>query len=362
MKLVYGNEEMNPLKKLTLMLRPPGKGIYVVSAGPTTSLPSKALSLWKKNFSHISKAKVILIGIPSDCGAGYLRGANMGPLELRKVLYQNKTFLKYIQSKDVIDLGDVFVIPQLLVDEMLTSAQIQKHRRELYASANLKLPVSPLSILSETIKIILTLNPKAKIMALGGDHSITWPILKAYSQKFFQNFCVLHFDAHTDLLKSRMGIDYCFGTWAYHANDLIGRNQRLVQVGIRKSGKTKKHWEKILQVKQFWAKYILRNPSKATDEIIKHLHSLKLNKIYISNDIDGTGMEYAAATGTAEPHGLTPKFVSGLIEKVGKEFEIIGGDLVEVAPVLHLNHKNEPQKTLRVSCHYILKTLHSMLF
>ena len=352
---------MTSFKKLSLMLRPPGKGIYVVSAGPTTTLPPKALSLWKKKFSQISKAKVILIGIPSDCGAGYLRGANMGPLELRKVLYKNKTFLKYIQSKDIIDIGDVFVIPQLLYDEMLSPQQLQKHRKELYTSPHLKLPVSPLSILREVIKIIFVLNPNAKIFALGGDHSITWPILKAYPQKFFQNFCVLHFDAHTDLLKSRMGIDYCFGTWAYHANDLIGRKQRLIQVGIRKSGKPKAHWEKTLQVKQFWTKDILKNPKRAEAQILDHLHSLKLDKVYISNDIDGTGMEYAAATGTAEPHGLTPKFVSGLIEKVGKEFEVIGSDLVEVAPVLHLDHKGEPQKTLHVSSLYILKTLHSML-
>ncbi|MBI2645505.1 MAG: arginase family protein, partial [Deltaproteobacteria bacterium] len=170
-----------------------------------------------------------------------------------------------------------------------------------------------------------------------------------------------HFDAHTDLLKSRMGIDYCFGTWAYHANDLIGRSQRLVQVGIRKSGKTKEHWEKTLQVKQFWAKDILKNPKRAEAQILDHLHSLKLNKVYISNDIDGTGMEYAAATGTAEPHGLTPKFVSNLIQKVGEEFEVIGGDLVEVAPPLHLDHKGEPKKTLDVGTHYILHTLQMML-
>src|SRR3990167_2087468 len=197
---------MTSVKKLKLFLKPPGKGIYVVSAGPTTTLPPKVLSLWKKSFSQISKAKVILIGVPSDCGAGYLRGANMGPLELRKVLYQNKTFLNYIQSKEVIDIGDVFVIPQLLYDKMLSSAQIRKHRKELYPSLKEKLPVSPLSILSETTKIILALNPKAKIMALGGDHSISWPILEQYSKIHGKTFSILHFDAHTDLLKSRMGI------------------------------------------------------------------------------------------------------------------------------------------------------------
>ncbi|OGQ33851.1 MAG: hypothetical protein A3A72_06510 [Deltaproteobacteria bacterium RIFCSPLOWO2_01_FULL_38_9] len=354
---------MHSFQKLALFLRPPGKGIYVVSAGPTTPLPLKVLSLWKKSFSKIPKAKVILLGVPSDCGAGYLRGANMGPLELRKILYQNKTFLKYIKSQEVIDIGDVITIPQLLYDEMLSSKQIQKHRKYLYPKNKAeKLPVSPLSILKDVSKIIFSLNPKAKIITLGGDHSISWPIIQAYHDHFKKTFSILHFDAHTDLLKSRLGIDYCFGTWAYHANDLIERQERLVQVGIRRSGKTKAYWEKTLHVKQFWAKDILKNPKQAQEHILSHLRSLHVNRVYISNDIDGTDMKYAASTGTAEPKGLTPSFISELIQKVGKEFEVIGGDLVEVAPPLHLDHKGEPQKTLSTASTYVISIIQSMTF
>ena len=364
---------MTPLNKLKLFLRPPGSGIYTVSSGREIALPlwklifkttkeSSVINQWQKNLHKITKAKIILIGIPSDCGAGYLRGANMGPLEIRKTLFKHKRFLKWIHHDDVLDIGDVIVIPQLLDDGMLNQKQIQRHRSFLYPHhADQKLPVSPLSILENAIQTIFTINPRAKIISLGGDHSISWPILKVYAQKLRRNFCVLHFDAHTDLLKSRLGVDYCFGTWAYHTNNLIGRNQKLVQVGIRRSGNSKSHWEKTLNVKQFWAKEILKNPKKAQNEILSHLKSLAVSNVYISNDIDGTGMEYAAATGTAEPHGLTPKFVIDLIQKVGREFNIIGGDLVEVAPVLHLNHSGEPQKTLRVSGQYISTTIQAML-
>ena len=58
---------------------------------------------------------------------------------------------------------------------------------------------------------------------------------------------LLHFDAHTDLLQERLGIQYCFATWAYHANELLRRDGRLVQVGIRASGRSQSHWESSLE-------------------------------------------------------------------------------------------------------------------
>jgi len=354
---------------LTPFLRPPGSGVYTVSTGSNmasklhksiykTASKKSVLARWKKDLSKIKSAKVVLLGCPSDNGAGVVRGANMGPLGLRQTLYANTTFKKWIRSGAVCDIGDIAVIPQLLEDEMLSSAQKKKSRKALSIQNG---PVSPLSILEEVKKRIHSHNPKAKIMLLGGDHSLSWPMVKVAYQNIKKPFAILHFDAHTDLLKSRLGIDHCFGTWAYHANDLIGRRKRLVQVGIRASGKPKQHWEKTLSVKQFWATEIRKNPNGALKKIVEHLRSLKLNKVYISNDIDGTGMEYAAATGTPEPKGLHPNFVSRLIQSVGIRFEVIGGDLVEVAPVLHLNQRGEPHKTLRIGANYTLHMIAAML-
>lgn len=358
---------MNFIERLELLLRPPGKGVFAVSTGVDmassllediyqTSDEKKISFLWKETFQKIKKSRVALIGIPSDCGAGILRGANMGPLHLRETLYKKPFFQKYLKDQTLLDIGDVFVVPQLLSDDMLSSFQKEKNQDYIYPHIQDRtLPVSPLSILKEVIEILFSLNPDIKILALGGDHSISWPIIQMYSKKI--SFGILHIDAHTDLLKSRLGIDHCFGTWAYHANEAIGRKGRLVQVGIRRSGHDQNHWEKTCDVKQFWAPDILKNENKALKDILKHLRSLNLKNFYISNDIDGTGMEYAAATGTAEKKGLNPEFVSKLIETVGKEYKIIGADLVEVAPVLNLNIKGEPQKTLEVACQYIEKTL-----
>ena len=364
---------MTPDQKLKGYLRPPGKGIYAVSSGRTlasqllkqiyqTASQSGIQRQWQKNLQRIKKARIILIGCPSDNGAGIVRGSNMAPLALRTKLYNIKKFKQWIQTGQLLDIGDIIVIPQLLSDEMLTPFQKQKNRRYLYPKyRDASLAVSPLSILRDVCRMIFALNPNAKIITLGGDHSVSWPLIQSVYQKSKTPFAVLHIDAHTDLLQSRLGIDHCFGTWAYHANDLMGRQQRLVQVGIRASGKIKSHWEKHLDVKQIWAKEILKNPKRAIAEILAHLKSLKLDHLYISNDIDGTGREYASATGTPEPGGPPPQFFSQLIHAVGKHFNVIGSDLVEVAPVLHLNKKGEPQRTLKVGCQYTLDMIEAML-
>ena len=359
-------------KLLTAYLRPPGKGVYTVSTGKNmadklletiykTSNEAKVHHHWKQALTKIASAKVILLGCPSDNGAGIVRGANMGPFGLRTKLYKNLSFKKWISQGTVLDIGDIFVIPQLLHDEMLTEAQKEKNRKYLYPNEKSVLPVSPLSILKKTTDFILEQNLSAKIMLLGGDHSLSWPMVEAYSDHLKKPFLILHIDAHTDLLSSRLGIDYCFGTWAHHANERIGRNKRMVQVGIRTSGKNKKHWESSCDLTQFWAKDILKNPKKALENIITLFESHGIPELYISNDIDGTGMEYAAATGTPEPKGLKPLWVSTLIERIGQKFNIIGTDLVEVAPVLHLNRKGEPDKTLNVGSEYVMKSISAML-
>lgn len=364
---------MNPYQTLELLLRPPGKGVWAASTGRKmadtllkeiyhTSNEKKVSKIWKKSLKTISKSKVILIGAPSDTGAGVVRGSNMGPLNLRTFLYQNKKFKHWIKDSTVLDIGDIFVIPQLLEDALLRDRQIEKCRSFITSGKkSVHLPVSPLSILRETIRVIFSIHPKARIMLLGGDHSLTWPVVETYAKQHKHSFAILHIDAHTDLLKSRLGIDHCFGTWAYHANNLIGRKKRLVQVGIRASRKNKSYWEKTLGVKQFWAKEVQQKPVETFGKILNHLKSLGLSNIYISNDIDGTSMEYAAATGTPEPHGLHPFFVSHLIRGISKHWNIIGSDLVEVAPVLHLDKSGEPQKTLKVGCQYTLDMIEGML-
>jgi hypothetical protein len=106
-------------------------------------------------------------------------------------------------------------------------------------------------------------------------------------------------------------VEHCFATWSYHVNDQLGRDGRLVQVGIRASGRDRAHWEG-LGVRQLWAAECLRDERAAIDAVLAHLGRLAVDGVYFSNDIDGTDAAFASATGTPEPGGLTPDFVVDL--------------------------------------------------
>ena len=99
---------------------------------------------------------------------------------------------------------------------------------------------------------------------------------------------IVQIDAHTDLLEERLGVRYCFGTWSFHANDLVGRAGRMVQVGIRATRRDRQHWESTLGVRQFWAEEVNRDPEAAVAAIVAHVKASGVKAVYFSNDIDGT--------------------------------------------------------------------------
>jgi arginase family enzyme len=219
---------------------------------------------------------------------------------------------------------------------------------------------------------LLSINPDLKIFALGGDHSVAWPVVAALVAARARRsgggggdagkprpLAIVHPDAHTDLLPSRLGVKYCFATWAYHANDLIGRGGRLVQVGVRASARPRSHWEQSLGVRQLWAEDIAaRGEAAALDEVMAHLRAIGVEDVYLSNDIDATDAAAAPATGAPEGGGLSVGFVRELIARLGREVSLVGGDLVEVAPPI--GPPEEAEKTVEVGAAYVLDTLQAL--
>ena len=363
---------MTPLDELATLLRPAGGGLYLVSTGKAeqeslqqrlygASSPEQVKQRFRDSIEKIPKAKGVLVGVPSDVGAGFRRGANLGPQAIRAKLLDDGVDL---WSSGVVDLGDVFVVPQLLSDEMLSPEQLTASRRAVYPDVaeaeRAKLPVSPLSIERRVFELVFELNPRAKPFVLGGDHSTALPPVQALAKVAPQPWGIVQPDAHTDLLETRLGIKHCFATWSWHANELIGRKGRLTQVGIRASGRDRAHWESTLDVRQFWAKDVLADPRGQLDALLAHVKSTGVKGVYFSNDIDGTDAKWADATGTPEFGGLEPDWLVELIRRLGREVGLLGGDVMEVAPSLTPTPESAA-RTVALAARYFRETVDAAL-
>ena len=356
--------------ELEAMLRPAAGGVHLVSTGRAqqaklqralygVTTDDEVQAKFRAQLARIPTARAVILGIPSDVGAGFVRGANLGPQVIRSTLLQIvPDWAKRCDELGIVDIGDVFVVPQLLHDEMLSDAQLAATRKALYNGA--ALPVSPLSIAERVFDIVFAQNPTCAPFVIGGDHSTAWPVVAARARARTDRWSIVQPDAHTDLLEHRLGVKYCFATWSYHANELLGRDGRLVQVGTRASGRDRTHWESTLGVRQFWASECRARPAESLDAVIAHLKAVGATSVYFSNDIDGTDDSVADATGTPEPWGLEPDWVMRLIRRLGDEIGLLGGDIMEVAPPLRQLPRGAHKTTL-LAARYFRQTIASTL-
>ena len=279
---------MTWIEKTLPMLAPPGEGVFTVHAGR-----EKRAALQEKLFPgqnpkvafeeqlkelKASVSETLLLGIPSDNGGGIQRGANWGPLYLRQEL------LKYLPKWK--DLGDIRVIPHLLDDRYLNDQTISSCREALYGISNAPFPVSPLTIAESVCSQFYQAFPNKRLLMLGGDHSVSYPAVKAWAETRSTKKGLIHLDAHTDLLDKRLGIDLCFGSWAYHVRSYFPSADQFIQLGIRSTGKERGHWEK-LGLTQIWANEIINiGPEETANRVIEQLKRAQVEELYVSFDID----------------------------------------------------------------------------
>lgn len=351
------------LSKLKHYLVPPGEGVFTVHTGSDKRENlqkklygaqafenNKVRQIWEESLSTaLPQAKCVIFGIASDSGGGIQRGANWGPLFLRETLVNSKDDLR------AYDIGDVRVIPHLLHDKYLNDETISNCRAALYGDKNIKLPVSPLSIAYDMAKGFHQQFPTKPLFTIGGDHSASYPMVKAYleaKKAQGKNVALIHFDAHTDLMDQRLGIDICFGSWTAQVIDDLPSHAHLIQVGIRSTAKERTHWENKFGHTQIWAQEIFdRGASAIADEIVKKLNTLGVEEIYISFDIDCLDKQYAGATGTPEDGGLSPHEPMLIMQTLFENFKITGADMMEIAPQVKGSDikQIEPETTLMVA-------------
>lgn len=159
------------------------------------------------------------------------------------------------------------------------------------------------------------------LTSFGGEHSVSIGIIKAYYEKF-PDITILQLDAHADLRPEYLETPYNHACALYDAS----KNTNLIQVGIRSMDSCEK--EHLNREKCFFAADMFGNTDWMQDSI-----DLMSDKVYITFDLDAFDPSIMPATGTPEPGGLTWNTTISYLRKVFAQKEVMGFDLVELAPI-----------------------------
>jgi agmatinase len=173
---------------------------------------------------------------------------------------------------------------------------------------------------------------------LGGDHSVTLSLLRAYRQQLGRPLALIHFDAHCDTWQDHFGEPSGHGTWVAEAlTEGLVMPECVTQLGIRSSGlRAAREYVGDQGGQIFTARQLrgLESPGQLApvlQAITQRLQARGLPPLYLSLDIDCLDPAFAPGTGTPEPGGLSSNQVLSLLEELAP-LPFVGMDCVEVAP------------------------------
>lgn len=204
---------------------------------------------------------------------------------------------------------------------------------------DLALPNTSIERMREAMApLVDSLLAKHHMVWLGGDHSITLPLLRAYKARLGQPLAVLHFDAHCDTWTDHFGEPSGHGTWVHEAfEEGLVLPQCFTQIGIRSAGErcareyVSDRGGVIHTARELRG---LESPSQlkpVTEGIRQRLVAHGNPPLYLTIDIDCLDPAFAPGTGTPEPGGMSTNQVLSVIEELA-DLPFIGMDCVEVAP------------------------------
>ena len=263
-----------------------------------------------QDWEHIN-ADVAVLGAPFDFGSQFRSGARMGPRGIREAstlfsfghagVYDYEDDIVYLSEDTtrIVDIGDADII----------------HTDTIKSHENIKFAVKKI------------LAAKAIPVVLGGDHSINIPCINAFEDQ--EPIHVIQIDAHLDFVDERHGVRYGHGNPMRRASEkkhVIG----MTQIGIRNVGSTaregyveaKKRGSEIYSVRQFRK----IGPKEMLNKIPSNI------RYYLTIDIDAFDPSIASGTGTPSHGGFYYYEILELIDGLSKQGNIVGLDLVEVAP------------------------------
>lgn len=248
------------------------------------------------------------VGIPMDIGTSHRSGTRFGPRQIRAESamirpYNMWTKVSPFDSLQIADIGDIAI-----------------------DTFDLKQSVK---IIEQAYDEILTHDVIP--LALGGDHTLSYPILKAIARKHGP-VGLIHVDAHADINDLMFGEKIAHGTpFRRSHDDQLLDPARVCQIGLRATGyeagdfdwPREQGW-RVVQAEEIWYKSLA--------PLMKEVRAqMGDGPVYVTFDIDSFDPAYAPGTGTTEPGGLTSHQGIELIRGLAG-LNIVGCDLVEVSP------------------------------
>ena len=257
------------------------------------------------------KADIAVLGAPFDAGSQFRSGARMGPRGIREAstlfsfghggAYDHEDDITYLPADTtrIVDIGDADII----------------HTDTMQSHANIEFGVKKI------------LEAKAIPVVLGGDHSVNIPCINAFRNE--DPIHIIQIDAHLDFVNERHGVRFGHGNPMYRASEKEYVSG-MTQIGIRNVSSTaregyieaKERGSKIFSVRQFRKMGI----SQILNTIPKNI------RYYLTIDIDAFDPSIASGTGTPSHGGFYYYEILELIDGLTKQGNIVGLDLVEVAP------------------------------
>ena len=184
----------------------------------------------------------------------------------------------------------------------------------------------------------LALMQSHHMVWLGGDHSVTLPLLRAYKTWLGRPLAVVHFDAHCDTWRDHFGEPSGHGTWVYEAmQEGLLVPEATIQLGIRSSGEraareyVSEQGGRIFSGRDLRGLESLAQLAPVINEIQLRMADAGNPPVYLTLDIDCLDPAFAPGTGTPEPGGLSSGQVLTLLEELAP-LNWVGMDCVEVAP------------------------------
>jgi agmatinase len=294
-----------------------------------------------RRFDEVTAGQVVVLGAPFDWGATHRPGARFGPKAIREADYLDAdgsrphltAGVDPLRELDVVDAGDV-PLPVGYIEPSLTAIT---DRVQAIASAG-------------AIPIVL-----------GGDHTITFADATGVAGAHGEGrVALVHFDAHADTGETHFGQLHGHGTpmrRLIESGAVPGH--RFVQIGLRGYWPPPETvaWMREQRMRSWSMEECVRRGLDAVvDDAVAWSTTGDVAGVFVSVDIDVVDPGAAPGTGTPEPGGLQPRELLDTVRRLGRETNVLGADLVEVAP-----HYDQPADlTARLANRVVLELLTGM--